>query len=448
MKGKKFYVCNTCGWTSLKWVGRCGECGAWDTLTETRREVPHFPPEKLTSLSITEIGLEVENRISTGFVSFDQLLGGGIVPSSFILLSGDPGIGKSTLLLKIADNISQQGMPILYISGEESLAQTKLRAQRLKVNSQKLYLLAGGNMESIKDECLKLKPKVVIIDSLQTLFLPELPLTAGALPQIRECSLELMRLAKERGMTVIVIGHITKGGAIAGPKTIEHMVDVVLYFEGEKNYFYRVLRCTKNRFGSTQEIAIFEMTEQGLKDVLNPSGAFLSTSREAVPGNIVALALEGGYPLLLEVQALVTPTSFGIPRRMAIGIDYNRMCLLVAILEKHLRYRLSSQDVYVNIAGGLKVNDPGVDLSVVLSIASSFLNKAFPQSLAVVGEVGLSGEVRGVRRIEARLAEAQKLGFKNCIIPSSNFKKFSSKITLSAKGVKDIKEAFSEFYSE
>ena len=421
------FVCQECGYESPKWLGRCPGCSAWNTLVEepvssptparTRSRV-EAPLEAATPLAA--VAVDEEPRFSVGIGEVDRVLGGGVVPGSIVLIGGDPGIGKSTLALQIADRLAHT-RTVLYVSGEESVRQTKMRAARLGVAAARLLVLAETDLEAITAQIAEVRPDLVVVDSIQTVYRPDLPSAPGSVGQIRECTGDLLRVAKAAGgPAILVVGHVTKEGAIAGPRVLEHMVDTVLYFEGERHHAYRVLRATKNRFGSTNEIGVFAMSGRGLAEVSDPSALFLSERPADAPGSAVLCAVEGTRPLLLEVQALVTRTPFGVPRRTAAGVDYNRTLLLLAVLEKRAGLHLASSDVYVSIAGGVRVDEPAADLGVAVAVASSHREHAVDPSTVVVGEVGLSGEVRAVSQIARRVAEAAKLGFRRVVLPRPN----------------------------
>jgi len=399
-------------------------------------------------ISLSQISLKEEKRLTTGMAELDRVLGGGIVPESVILVGGDPGIGKSTLLLQASQKIASNRQDashfgnILYITGEESKKQIKLRAERMKVDSENLLILTETNLESILDELKENPPLVAVIDSIQTTYTQTLESPPGTISQIRECAAQLINFAKTKGTSIFLVGHVTKEGSIAGPKVLEHMVDTVLYFEGEKNYAYRILRTVKNRFGPSNEIGVFQMEEQGLKEVLNPSQIFLSERKKNLPGSVVVCSIEGTRPILLELQALVSPTNYGVPQRVSTGIDYKRLALLLAILEKREGIHLGLFDVFVNVAGGIRVDEPGVDLGVALALISSFKDLPADKETVVMGEVGLAGEVRAISQIEARIKEAEKLGFKRCVIPESNKKNLSSRFSIEIFGIERIDQTF------
>jgi DNA repair protein RadA/Sms len=426
-KVKKRFICQECGYESARWMGKCPECEEWNTLVE---EV--YKPNKShrestfaslnSAVTLKEVSIEEEDRFSTGMGELNRVLGGGVVPGSLILIGGDPGIGKSTILLQISSQLALKDLRVLYVSGEESLKQIKLRAQRLNSQGDNLYILAETNLPVIEKVMEDVKPDILMIDSIQTMYQPEVTSAPGSVSQVREVTAKLMQIAKEKDIATFIVGHVTKQGAIAGPRVLEHMVDTVLYFEGERHHSYRILRAVKNRFGSTNEIGIFEMRQKGLEEVINPSEMLLSGRPIGSPGTIVIPCLEGTRPVLIELQALVSTTNFGMPRRMATGIDYNRVVLLMAIMEKRIGMQMQNQDAYVNIIGGLKIDEPAADLGVVIAVASSFKNVEINPHLIALGEVGLTGEVRSVQFIEKRLIEAKKMGFKKCLIPKSNLK--------------------------
>ena len=421
-KARTQFVCQQCGSTSPKWMGRCPDCGEWNTMVETIVEsrersplsyaVPRSKPQRLSE--VTTDGLQ---RVPLPMPEFSRVLGGGIVPGSLVLIGGDPGIGKSTLLLQVSALMTEALGKVLYVSGEESVHQMKMRAQRLGIATDQLYLLTETNLNMILGHIEELAPEAVIIDSIQTVYLDELGSTAGSISQVRECASRLMQLAKGEGIPIFLVGHVTKAGAIAGPKVLEHIVDTVLYLEGDRFHAYRLLRSVKNRFGATSEVAVFEMRSQGLIEIANPSEAFLAERLPNAAGSTIAVTLEGTRPLLVEIQALASTTSFGLPRRRANGVDFNRLLLLVAVLNKRVGLRLSDQDIFVNVVGGLKISEPAADLAIATAIASSFKGAPVAADLAIVGEIGLSGELRTVSQLSKRLNEAAKLGFKRCLIP-------------------------------
>lgn len=444
---KSTFECMACGYQSPKWMGKCPNCGAWNQMEEV---IEHKQKGPKNAISESQSGNKVEKlkditkesvpRDHTQMKELDRVLGGGIVPGSLILIGGDPGIGKSTLLLQVCAMLSQNH-PVLYISGEESVRQTKLRADRLLEDAGELDVYAETNLQIIHETVRKTKPKFLVIDSIQTIFHPEVTSAPGSVSQVRECTQELMRIAKQMNIATFIVGHVTKEGQIAGPRLLEHMVDTVLYFEGDTHHSYRILRAVKNRFGSTNEMGIFEMKNTGLKEVLNPSEMFLEERTKNVAGSTIVATMEGTRPLLVEVQSLVTPTSFHNPRRMASGVDHNRLNLLMAVLEKKQGYLLQQQDAYVKVAGGVKLDEPAVDLSVIVSIASSYNDKPTRGDDCFIGEVGLTGEVRRVARIEQRVQEAEKLGFKRVIIPKNNIGGWDFPGNIEVIGVTNINEA-------
>ncbi len=424
MAGKNtYYLCTACGHEASRWMGKCPSCGEWNTLVETeaqpagkKQQLASALPARMSNIPAGDI-----QRLSCGIGELDRVLGGGIVPGSVVLLGGDPGIGKSTLLLQLADRMQQAGKNTLYVSGEESPAQIKLRAKRLNVAADP-YVYCENDVQAVERQVKKLNPGLLIADSVQTLYIPEISSSPGSVTQVREATSRLTALAKQSGMAVILVGHVTKEGAIAGPKTIEHMVDTVLYFEGEKLGPYRILRSIKNRFGPAGEIGIFEMRGNGMQQVADASTVMLSSMGERAPGSAVVCSMEGTRPLLVEIQALVSTTAFGMPRRMATGFDYNRMTLLIAVLEKKAGLKLFNQDAYINVAGGIKLTEPSADLGVILSLASSFKNAPLRQDTAVMGEIGLSGEVRPVINMDRRIQECRRMGFEYCMLPKGSEK--------------------------
>ncbi len=418
---RTIFVCQQCGKESLKWLGRCPDCQQWNTFVETIVTAPVAPSRTLASVSppqeLSQVTFTDADRLPLPLTEFNRVLGGGLVPGSLVLISGDPGIGKSTLLLQASALIAQDKGRVAYISGEETLHQIKLRSERLGVKGEGLYLLAETDLEVILNQIEQLAPSLAVIDSIQSVYIPELGTAPGSVTQVRECTLRLMQWAKLSGVPIFIAGHVTKDGTIAGPRVLEHIVDAVLYFEGEPFSAYRLLRSVKNRFGSTNEVGVFEMKEQGLVEVDNPSRAFLSQRWAEAIGSVVVPTLEGSRPLLVEVQALTTPTSFGLPRRTANGVDFNRLLLVTAVLTQRAGIRLGNQDIIVNVTGGLKIGEPAADLGIALSIASSFREVGVDPSLVAVGEMGLSGELRVVSQLERRVAEAARMGFKRCLVP-------------------------------
>ncbi len=455
-KIKTSYICSECGFESPKWYGKCPSCGEWNTLNEelnsqqTKNSFSNSFSTVNQVLALDDICGENDERIPTKIEEFDRVLGGGIVKGSLVLLSGDPGIGKSTILLQICQNLGSKGQKILYVSGEESANQIKLRAVRIGVTTKNLFILSQTDLATIV-ECIKAeKPDIVIIDSIQTMVYEQVNSSAGSITQVRECTNVFMHTAKGLGIPIFIVGHVNKDGAIAGPKVLEHIVDTVLYFEGERNYSYRILRGVKNRFGSTNEIGVFEMTADGLKEVLNPSLMMISGRPKNTSGTCVACVMEGTRPILAEVQGLVCATGFGTPRRMSTGFDYNRMSMLLAVLEKRAGYFFNNMDAYVNVVGGLKLEEPAADLTVALALVSSLKDKAVDDKTIAFGEVGLAGEIRAVNNCEQRIAEAKRLGFERCIIPFHNYKSITNslKSTFDIIPVRNIREAFSALVEE
>lgn len=433
-KTKIAWVCRECGHSQLKWTGSCGGCQNWNTLLEevqVEEKKKRFESTKSQAskpIRLCDVKIGAFKRIHTQIGELDRLFGGGIVSGSLILIGGEPGVGKSTLLLQMASALVLQGLTVLYICGEESAEQTSLRAQRLKIDHQNLYLLNETLFSSIRAHIEQLQPDVAIVDSVQIMYKGEIPSSPGSVVQVREIATEFMHLAKGHGITTFLIGHVTKSGELAGPRVLEHLVDTVLEFEGDRQHGYRLLRAIKNRFGSTDEISIFQMKETGLAEVANPSDAFLKERVKEIPGSAIVSGLEGARSFLLEIQALVTPTVFPTPSRRCAGLDQNRLALLLAVLEKRVGYQMHHSDVFVALAGGLKIVEPAIDLGILLAIASSYLNRALSADLIVLGEVGLGGEVRAVSRIETRLKEAIHMGFKKCILPKRNCKGISPAI--------------------
>ena len=446
-KAKSMYVCSECGYSSPKWAGKCPECEAWNTMeeqvqyTEAKLGNTTRVIANVTASPVTEISIENEHRYKSGINELDRVLGGGIVKGSVVLLSGEPGIGKSTILLQMCGKISTN-FNILYVSGEESSRQLKLRAGRLGVNNSNLLVMSENDAEAICEYIHSNKPDIVMVDSIQTMCIGELNTSAGSVSQVRECTNLFMRMAKQLDIPVFIVGHVNKDGGIAGPKVMEHIVDAVLYFEGDRNYSYRILRATKNRFGSTNEIGVFEMRDTGLCEVPNPSEMLLSGRMADVSGTSIACTIEGTRPILAEIQGLVSVTGFGTPRRMATGFDYNRMNLILAVLEKGLGFYFSNLDVYLNVVGGLRLDEPATDLSVALSLISGLKDLAIGEGVAVFGEIGLSGELRSVPHALERIKEAQRLGFKKCIFPKSCLKQIGkSSFDIELISVGSLKEA-------
>ena len=445
-KGKKsVFFCQNCGHEENKWLGQCPMCKEWNTFVEETVSVAKSNVVKLSKeaelVALNDIATDNEDRIRTHMQELDRVLGGGIVPGSLVLVGGDPGIGKSTLLLQVCQRLCEEQKQVFYISGEESLKQIKLRANRMGTFKETLYLLCETNLEVIRNVIEKRKPDIVVIDSIQTMYSEEVSSAPGSVSQVREATNVLMQLAKGLGISIFIVGHVTKEGTVAGPRVLEHMVDTVLYFEGDRHASYRILRGVKNRFGSTNEIGVFEMRQNGLVEVKNPSEFMLNGKPEHAAGSVVACSMEGTRPILIEIQALVCNSNFGVPRRTAAGTDYNRVNLLMAVLEKRLGLHLSNYDAYVNIAGGVKMNEPAIDLGIVMAIVSSYKNQAIDEKTIVFGEVGLSGEIRAVSMPEQRVAEAKKLGFETCIIPEVSKDMVKGVQGIKVIGVKNIGDA-------
>ena len=442
---KSIFFCQNCGHEENKWLGQCPMCKEWNTFVEEKvssAKTSSLKDKKEAQIvTLSSVSTEEDERMQTTIKELDRVLGGGIVPGSLVLVGGDPGIGKSTLLLQVCQKLSAMKKKVLYISGEESLKQIKLRANRMGDFSEYLYLLCETNLDIIKDVIERQRPDMVVIDSIQTMYNEEVGSAPGSVSQVRESTNILMQLAKGLNISTFIVGHVTKEGTVAGPRVLEHMVDTVLYFEGDRHASYRILRGVKNRFGSTNEIGVFEMQKSGLVEVENPSEYMLNGRPEDASGSVVACAMEGTRPMLMEIQALVCKTNFGMPRRTAAGIDYNRVNLLMAVLEKRLGLPLSEYDAYVNIAGGIKMNEPAADLGIVMAIISSYKNRPIPADTIIFGEVGLSGEVRAVTMPEQRVAEAKKLGFRTCIMPFSSKETIKELEGIRVVGVRNISEA-------
>lgn len=443
-KANTVFFCNECGYESAKWLGKCPACNAWNTFVEEKvtkqgnnKNVVAKTADPVSLKSIEQINI---SRISSGFDELDRVLGGGFVNGSLTLLGGEPGIGKSTLILQICDKFKTDGK-VLYVSGEESAEQIKIRADRLGINKDNIMFLGETDINNIENAIEKMEPKLVIIDSIQTMYSDEITSAPGSVSQVREITARVMKMCKMKGITTVIIGHVTKDGTIAGPRVLEHMVDAVLYIEGERYFSYRVVRGVKNRFGSTNEIGMFEMRNEGMVEITNPSSVLLTEREDNPPGSVIVASLEGTRPILIELQALTSTTVFGMPRRTANGLDYNRVTLLIAVLEKIGGVNLGNQDVYMNIVGGIKINEPALDLGIILSAASSFKNISISKDVAVIGEVGLTGEIRSVNMIEKRLKEVEKMGLKTCIIPETNKKLLKEKFKLDIIGCKDIIDA-------
>lgn len=449
MKVKSTYICRECGYQTPKWMGKCPSCGSWNSLDETiiKEEKKTSAISKATRPTrqiskLNEIKTDTEVRYKTGLSELDRVLGSGLVKGSLVLVGGDPGIGKSTLLLQICQNLADS-KTILYVSGEESERQIKLRADRLGVTTENLYLISETDVASVIECIRQIKPQIVIIDSIQTMNCEEVASASGSVPQVREATNAFMRIAKQEDVSMFIVGHVTKDGALAGPRVLEHMVDCVLYFEGDKQSNFRILRAVKNRFGSTNEIGVFEMAGKGLIEVMNPSAVLLEGRNINKSGNCVVCTMEGSRGVLAEIQALVTPTGFGNPRRMSAGVDFNRTVLMIAVLEKRAQIGLSNYDVYLNVAGGLKIDETAADLGVCVAIATGKKDLCVPDNMIFIGEVGLGGELRSVSQLEKRLSEAAKLGFTQAICPKQSLKGVKIPDDFQAIGVKDIKEALS-----
>lgn len=447
-KSKTVYVCNECGYETPRWLGRCPDCGNWNTLTEqvqqsaasVEKKLKRAPGNDAEALRIDQIPDEAILRRPSSIGELDRVLGGGIVEGSFVLVGGDPGIGKSTLLTQVCANLSKDGVSVLYVSGEESARQIKLRANRLGASGSGFYVLSENDLNTVEKRMEQLSPEVMVIDSIQTMYLPEMSSAPGSVSQVRECASRLMRLAKVSGCSVFLVGHVTKEGSIAGPRVLEHMVDAVLYFEGDRQHQYRLLRAVKNRFGSVNELGMFEMTSEGMTEVKNASEALLSERAHNASGSVIMCAIEGSRPLLTDVQALVSTTVFGNPRRMASGIDQGRLALLLAVLEKRAGFRLYDKDVYINIAGGMSLTEPAADLALCGAIASSFRNRPTEGNWAVMGEVGLAGEVRAVSQAERRIVECMRLGFDHIVLPKGNLRGLNIPDGVEVVGVETVSQ--------
>lgn len=450
-KTKTQYVCQECGYMSPQWMGKCPECNTWQSFVEEFfEETKKFGHKDVISKSkpirLGDVKLEKEERFSTSINELDLVLGGGVVKGSLVLVGGDPGIGKSTLLLQVANNIGELGNKILYISGEESIKQTKLRAERLNATNTNVYILAENDMDIILKHVAEMKPDFLIIDSIQTVYNPEVSSAPGSVSQVRESTNSFMKLAKRDGIATFIVGHVTKSGTIAGPKVLEHMVDTVLYFEGEKHSVFRVLRAVKNRFGSTNELGIFEMSNEGLKEVSNPSELFVSNRPIEASGSVIVGSMEGSRPLLVEIQALATMTNFGTPRRMAVGMDYNRAVMLMAVLEKKVGMQFQNFDAFINVVGGMQLGEPAIDLAVATALASSLRNQPVEEKVIVFGEVGLTGEIRAVNYAEKRILEAAKMGFKKVVLPKGNISELGKMKGIELFPAENLEEAFKHLF--
>ena len=450
-KSKTSFFCQHCGYMSPKWLGKCPSCNGWNCFAEELvietnsggRAEMQFDGKPMP---IEEIPAEEGERIVTGIAEVDRVLGGGIVSGSAILIGGEPGIGKSTLMLQVMNNLALNGQKVLYISGEESAHQIKLRSNRIGATAKDLLVLVEVSLEKILDQIKKVNPAIVVIDSIQTVYSGDLMSAPGSVGQVREASSRLILSAKKNGIPVFLVGHVTKDGSIAGPKVMEHMVDTVLYFEGDSGHTYRIIRSIKNRFGPTNEIGVFEMQEKGLKEVPNPSAFFLAERPQNVPGSVVVASLEGTRPILVEIQALVSATNLGMPRRTAIGVDHNRVSLLIAVLDKICGLHLGGSDVFINVAGGVRVEEPAVDLGVVAAMASSFLDRPIDSRTVILGEVGLTGEVRAVSQIEVRIKEAARLGFNRCLVPKTSATQLTKIAKMEVCTISSLKELLENIF--
>ena len=443
-KNQTVYVCSNCGNESPKWLGKCPACNSWNTFYVEKIVTSKVSGEKKAVSAevkkLNSVEIEKYSRYKTGYEELDRVLGGGLVQGSLVLLGGEPGIGKSTLILQICDKIKVKGSG-LYRSGEESATQIKMRADRLNINNENILFLGETCIETIENTLESVKPDFIIIDSIQTMYSEQLQAAAGSVSQVREITARIMQMCKRKNITTILIGHVTKDGNIAGPRVLEHMVDTVLYLEGERYFSYRILRGVKNRFGSTNEVGLFEMREEGLCEIENPSEILISERDGNPSGSVIVARLEGTRPMLVEIQALLAPTAFGMPRRTGIGVDYNRMALLMAVLENRAGLHISNYDAYINVVSGIKIDEPAVDLGIALAIASNFKNVPLPKDLVVVGEIGLTGEIRSVNSLEKRVKEAEKMGFKTCVIPESGRRQIKYSGNINIIGVKEIREA-------
>ena len=453
-KVKSKYVCQNCGYENPKWLGKCPECLQWNTFVEEIEEKMTPRQESLAKqassstsrpVSIISIAPKREDRFSTSIPELDRVLGGGVIPGSLVLVGGDPGIGKSTLLLQVSNNVAETGKKVLYISGEESENQIKMRAKRLNISSDNLYIYTENNLAAIELQIAEVEPDMVIVDSIQTMISPEINSAPGTISQIKEGTSKFMKISKSKSISTFIVGHVTKEGALAGPKLLEHMVDTVLYFEGERYNTYRLLRAVKNRFGSTNELGVFEMKSDGLVELENPSKVLIAEKPNDVSGSVIVSTVEGTRSMLLELQALVAPTNFGYPRRTTTGVDNNRVALILAVLEKVIGMQVQSQDVFVNIIGGLRINEPSMDLGIALAISSSFRNIPVDASVVVTGEIGLTGELRTVSFIEKRIMECEKLGFKKMVIPKGNYlEEFKKDYRIELVPVYNLRQAIRE----
>ena len=450
---KTIFSCQSCGYQAPKWMGKCPDCGTWDSFVEERPVTASKPGGSLTRpggqtgpVPIDSIELDTEHRLHTEIREFDRVLGGGLVPGTLVLIGGDPGIGKSTLMLQALHGLAGQGHKVLYVSGEESIRQIRLRSKRLDTVSPNMLVVSEVEVETILSMIETTKPTVIVIDSIQTMFNGDLTSAPGSVSQVRESTVRLMLMAKRSGIPTLLVGHVTKDGAIAGPKLLEHMVDTVLYFEGDGNHIFRILRAVKNRFGSTNEIGVFEMKDKGLDEVANPSAVFLSERPAGAPGSAVTASMEGTRPILVELQSLASATNFGTPRRTILGLDSNRVALLAAVMEKKLGMHLMGYDIFMNVAGGVKVVEPAVDVAIVAAVASSFLDRPLADGTVVLGEIGLTGEVRAIGQVDTRLSESRKMGFTRCLVPAGNLKRLPVVEGLEITGVKTVSEVVENLF--
>ncbi len=442
-KGKLIFMCRECGVQHPKWMGQCPDCGTWDSLVE-EKTVGSGKPQKVLGASpvpITSVDASESQRLKTGITEFDRVLGGGLVDGSLVLIGGDPGIGKSTLMLQVVSVLSKSQKKCLYVSGEESIRQISMRGKRLGAGASTLFVVSETDLETILALVEKERYDAVVIDSIQTVFHPEINSTPGSVTQIREAAMQFMRLAKSTGVPIFLVGHVTKGGAIAGPRIMEHMVDTVLYFEGDKSHIFRILRAVKNRFGSTNEIGVFEMREQGLMEVPNPSAVFLSERSTASPGSVVTSCMEGTRPILVEIQGLVSSSGLGTPRRTVLGLDANRVSLIMAVMEKRLGMNLSGLDIFMNVTGGVRIMEPSADLAIAAALASSFLDRPVAKETTLIGEIGLTGEIRAVSHAQARIKEAAKMGFTTCLVPTASMKQLSKIKGMGIESISFLKSA-------
>ena len=450
---KTIFCCQNCGFQTAKWMGKCPDCGTWDSFVEERSSSASgrqgfraISAPQTAPVPIDSINLETELRLLTGIKEFDRVLGGGLVPGTLVLIGGDPGIGKSTLMLQALNGLASRGNKVLYVSGEESIRQIRLRSHRLNTVSPEMLVASEVEIEAILAMIETTQPKALVVDSIQTMFNGDLTSAPGTVSQVRESTVRLMLTAKKTGIPIFLVGHVTKDGTIAGPKLLEHMVDTVLYFEGDRNHIFRILRAVKNRFGSTNEIGVFEMKDKGLDEVANPSAVFLSERPAGAAGSVVTASMEGTRPILVELQALASATNFGTPRRTILGLDSNRVALLAAVMEKMLGMHLMGYDIFMNVAGGVKVIEPAVDMAIVAAVASSFLDKAVPDGTVVLGEIGLTGEVRAIGQADTRIAESRKMGFHRCLLPKGNLKRLPDIDGIEIEGVKTVSEVVDNLF--